>query len=171
MDLTIRDELLTGMTEIQKCDYLIKEGNNALAQTTMGYMKFGFILERLIGKGGSWKSYAKGINNKSEFVRDAFKLSLSMCSHIRRVTKTFAPYIGEKTIPFYRLLNAAPLVKADKVEVGEAIEQASSLEPVAWDTQVKVWRGKPDRDLCEHLNSETWERCSNPDCGKWLRKL
>jgi hypothetical protein len=159
------------MTKAEKCNHFVREGKQALYEATSGYMRFGLILEKLIGKGGVWRSYAKGFDNRSEFVRDAFKLSLSMCDHIRRVTKTFSPYIKDKTIPFYRLLNALPLIKNKKVDVSEIIECASSLEPVAWDTQIKAWKGKPDRDLCAHEKTELWERCANPDCGKWLRKL
>lgn len=161
-------EKLTNDERNLMCFRLIQEGRLEIKNTTQSYMKFGQILDHLLAK-GLWKHYRQGIASRSEFVKEAFNISVSMCEHIRRISRTFRDVIGDRTIPFYRLLEAKTIVNDSNV--AEVLDKAENLSHTDWETEIKVWKGKPDRDLCAHLEVELWQRCKNPLCGKWLRKV
>jgi len=169
------------MTEQECANYCSKrvmDGNAALTKTTVGYMEFGEILEELLGpaeindddvdRKRLWKYHVKNFQTKAEFIKEAFRISISMADHIRRVTKKYKPYIGNRFVPFSRLLNALPYVNDNNVV--EVIACASEHLADDWKKDLKDLK-KIEIIECLHEKTERWERCLNPDCGKWLGKV
>lgn len=50
----------------------------------------------------------------------------------------------------------------------DLFHKAIELSPKDFDKELRVARGKPDQDICQHESRETWERCKT--CGKWVGK-
>lgn len=164
MDLKIDINNLTSDEKSSVCFALIQEGKAALKNTTLGYIRLGEVLEMLLGKGGLWKHYSSSVQTKDDFVKDAFCIGLSMADHVRRITRTFKEHIGERTIPFYKLLDARPYVTSENIE--EVLDKAETLSPSDWKNEIHILKGKSDRDLCEHIY-EVWNRCKI--CGYWMK--
>ena len=169
IDLRINTTDLKESEKAELCFKLVEEGKYAVRTTTQGYMRLGEILDILLGKGSLWKHYASHIQTKNEFIKDAFNFSVGMASHIMRTTKVFREHIGERTIPFYRLLEAKPIATDENIE--DILDKAESLSHADWENEVKIMKGGMDNNDCPHEDTETWERCKNPRCQKWLRKI
>ena len=167
IDLRINTKDLTPTEKADLVFRLVEEGKQAVKTTTQGYMRLGEILELLLGKDALWKHYASHIQNKNEFIKEAFNFSVGMADHVRRVTRMFSNHIGDRTIPFYRLLEAKTVVTDENVV--EILDKAENLSHSDWQNEVKVLKGGLDSNECSHENSETWERCQK--CQKWLRKI
>lgn len=161
------------MTLTEKQDFtfkLVAEGQKATITTIQGYFRLGKVLDLLLGKDKLWKHYASHIESESQFVEDAFHIKLSMASHVRRVSKTFADRVGDRAIPFNRLLEALPIVNEENVDT--IIEDAECLPRKDWENSIAEAKGKMPSDVCLHEKTEVWERCAvKGGCGRWLRKL
>ena len=96
-------------------------------------------------------------------MEDAFHIKLSMAGHIRRVSKTFADRVGDRAIPFNRLLEALPVVNDENVDT--IIEDAECLPRKAWEDQIRSAKGKITTDACDHAEVDLYAKCRR--CSHW----
>jgi hypothetical protein len=150
----------------KELDEYRKKIQSLLRQANTNYILVGLLLAK-----GVAEKYHKLMDYKraEDMWESELGLKASTGWNYVRVAKMFAPIMTEgKALPdVTRLIRLLPvLAKADQTGVQEWFEKAYGLSPKDFNKEILVAQGKPDQDVCEHKNVETWSRCR--DCSRWL---
>ena len=160
MDLSRLD--VKDLTEPEIYFELVKEMKRAILETTNGYMKVGEILEQMF-ETNLYKF--SGFDTWEDFVTDVCRMSVSGADHTRRVYRKFNGLLGDKDIPFTRLLEIVPIANDSNTE--DLLFKAQNDDGRTWKNTIGIEKGRPDQDECPHSRQITKTLCK--DCGRWLK--
>lgn len=156
MSVIIRGDLnISEMTEKERTDLVFKataELKEAIKATTNGYMMTGALLH-MIFENKLYRNHSSDVKTWQQFVADVCPFKVAMADHLRRVYCTFKDSIGDRVIPFNRLLEALPITTDDNIET--VLEDAEALPRRGWEDSIRVAKGQVPSDICEHEKTIT----------------
>ena len=167
-----RAETTTDKSDL--CFNLVKELKEKISSVTQNYMRIGDILE-LAFVSKIYRHYDSVTRDKNQddrktwayFVSQTCPFGVSMADHIRRVSREFKGAIGDREVPFNRLLEMLPVVNdTNRTELlDKAADKTTTFE--SFRNDIRKIKGQVTTDGCAHENREPWERCT--DCFKFLK--
>ncbi len=127
-------------------------------------------LLRFIKTNKLYKHYSSDVSTWQQFIRSVnLGFDVGEADHYCRVSEAFEEYLEDRTIKITRLLAILPVVTPENRE--ELLDACAQLPLAAFRNHIGILKGRDDQDVCGHEKTELWERCKNPKCGKWLKKL
>ena len=158
----------------EQCYNLVAELKQKISSVTQNYMRIGDILElAFISK--IYRHYDSVTMDKNQddrktwayFVSQACPFGVSMADHIRRVSREFKDSIGNREIPFNRLLEMLPVVNDTNRQelLDKAADETTTFE--SFRNDIRKIKGQVTTDGCEHLEQDNWSRCKT--CGKFFK--
>lgn len=162
------------LTEPELCFNLVAELKSVLKNATMNYLRAGDILELAFDSKiyKHFDSYTKKVGVSegktwSYFISQTCPFGVAMADHIRRVSREFKNYIGDRNVPFDRLLEMLPVVNDEnRIELLDKACDPTTTHKSFHD-DIRKLKGKRTTDDCEHTNTQQWKKCR--DCGAWLK--
>lgn len=134
---------LNKVEKTRLCYKKVQDLKNAVRDATNSYMRIGEILEFFFNT-KLYKYHASGIKTWEEFVKEVCPFKVAQADHHRRVYRKFSDYIGDRNVPFNRLLEILPIANKNNME--NLLDHAAKLPQVGWDNIVLAEKGLPGID-------------------------
>lgn len=150
------------MTDNDKAEFvflMVNELKESIKTTTNGYMKTGAILS-IIFEEKLYQNYSSDVKTWEEFVAQTCPFKMAMADHLRRIYKTYKDYIGNRSIPITRLVEALPIVNESNMDI--ILNDAELLPRKAWTDQLRSVKKKTPTDECTHPQEfiQVWNWCT-----------
>lgn len=156
------------MTDSEKTElmfHMISQLKEAVKSTTNGYMKTGAILS-MIFDNKLYKNFSYDVETWEQFVSEVCPFKIATADNLRRIYKTYIEHIGDRVIPFTRLLEALPIVT--KNNINTILDDAEVLPRKGWSDQIRSAKNKIPTDECSHSSVTMYSKCNL--CGMWLKR-
>lgn len=168
MDVQLKKE------RADQCYNLVTELKAQIKSVTQNYMRIGDILD-LAFTSKIYRHYDsvtmdKGSDDRKTwayFISQTCPFGVSMADHIRRVSREFKGSIGNRDVPFNRLLEMLPVVNDENRQklLDKAADENTTFE--SFRNDIRKIKGKVATDECKHEILENWSRCKT--CSKWFK--
>ena len=168
MELITNRVDLTGASKDERaevCFKAVKVLDTAIGQISLMYREVGRLLE-YIHKEKLYKDYSSDVKTWSQFIRSVnLGFGVSQADHLRRISRTFEPYLDGRNVKFTRLLDILPV--ATKENIPDLLDAAEQLPASGWNDAVRELKGQVTTDECEHDECSLFKKCKK--CGMWLK--